>query len=488
MEGLLFIGLLAFIIITVALVYPRSPLEKEGFVPLAIPTPGPPAQPVDAGASAKPYNPPTADILTAPYGDTSDVTSRPFQDPSHDKATYARLNEILQDLNAFHDFEMEKLQDKSDPAVALPLGVFKGDRQRLADEVAFLNRNPGLQSTLTIAQANEIRVNLTYLQKKARYLSDGIVDPPIGMSVSVEGFEDATGAPSAKATATELQDASTRIAIEIARLQASGTTDPVFQTRVNILSKINQQLQTVITQLNNKTLLPADVPVLKKDLQNFLPALTDPSKPVVKFLDSIQAPTSLANLFPSYEGGDISGAQLANAIFKQYGDAMFKGLSWDLNLKYTSQNDLLASQAAAKKAQAQQLPFEQQFQLAQPSTVKPRGAFESAISQLQRERQGQGQGQNKVVRSSPGIRPELPTPETAKFDWKARGSQICEAIRMRGLDPSDFGCMKDMSKVGEDFSWRGYSKMVCNRLQTTMDSGLPETCGCPPVKWPGWRQ
>jgi len=21
-----------------------------------------------------------------------------------------------------------------------------------------------------------------------------------------------------------------------------------------------------------------------------------------------------------------------------------------------------------------------------------------------------------------------------------------------------------------------------------MDEGLPETCGCPPVDWPGWKQ
>jgi hypothetical protein len=466
MEGLLFLGLIVLVAVCLAVVSQRRDSTKEGFAPIAIPTPGPPAQPVDAGAKAQPYSPPSAEIPSAPYGNTSDVTSRPFQDPSRDKATYSRLYELLQDLNAFHDFEVEKLQDKSDPAVALPLGVFKGDRQRLVDEVAFLNRNPGLQSSLTIAQANEIRVNLTYLQKKARFLSDGII----------EGFEDSpsTTPPSAKADAAGLQDASTRIAIEIARLQASGTTDPVYQTRVNVLAKINQQVQTIITQLKNKTLLPADVPITKKDLQDFLPAITDTSKPVNKFLDSIQAPSSLSNLFPSYEGGDISGAQLANAIFKNYGDAMFKGLSWDMNVKYTSQNEITKAQAEAEAKQRQhaQTPLDKQFQLGRATTVNPRGAFEQVISHL----------------DSPGQRPQLPTQETAKFDWRERSSQICEAVRMQGLDPSDFGCMKDMSKVGDDFSWRGYAKMVCTRLQTTMDTGLPEACGCPPVGWPGWRQ
>jgi hypothetical protein len=40
----------------------------------------------------------------------------------------------------------------------------------------------------------------------------------------------------------------------------------------------------------------------------------------------------------------------------------------------------------------------------------------------------------------------------------------------------------------ESFSWRGYTKMVCNRVSTVYDSSVPELCGCPPADWPGWRQ
>jgi len=29
--------------------------------------------------------------------------------------------------------------------------------------------------------------------------------------------------------------------------------------------------------------------------------------------------------------------------------------------------------------------------------------------------------------------------------------------------------------------------MMCQRLMTTMDPALPETCGCPKMDWPGWR-
>ena len=474
MKGLVFLSLVILLAIFLSVVATKKPVEapvKESFQPLVIPEPGPPPQPVLAGEKAKPYSPPSATLLSAPFGETSDVTSRPFQDPALDKATYSRLYELLQDLNAFHDFELEKLTDQSDPAVALPLSTFRGDRQRLQDEVSFLNRNPGLQSSLTIGDAQGIRVNLTYLQKKARQLQGGLID------ASVEGFADA-GQVTSKATQTELEDANTRITMEIARLQASGTTDPVFQQRVTLLQKIQQSLTTIINQLKAKTLLPQDVPVTSQDLKDFLPALSDPSKPVGRFLQSISAPSSVSNLFPAYEGGDISGAQLANALFQQYGETFFKGLSWNVNLNYTSPNDVEVARQTAITSQARRNTPDQQFQLGSLSE-SPRGAFDQAIRQI---------SHSATENKNPGGRPTFPEPNTGKFNWQERAAQICESIQNQGLNPSDFGCMKNHSKVGSDFSWRGYSKMVCTRLQTTMDSGLPELCGCPPVSWPGWRQ
>lgn len=472
MKGLLFLSLLLFLAVCLTVVSQNRKAAvsvKENFEAMVTPTPGPPPQPIGAGEKAQPYNPPTAEILTAPFGETSDVTSRPFQDPSLDKATYARLYQLLQDLNAFHDFEVEKLEDTSDPQISLPLNTFRADRQRIMDEVAFLNRNPGLQSTLTVGDAQGIRVNLTYLQKKARALRGGQID--LSADLRVEGFENA---PAAKATAEELKDASFRISMEIARLQASGTTDPVFQSRINILSKIRQTLDTTVNQLNAKTLLPEDVPVTSKDLKDFLPTISNPASPVTKFADSLNAPPGMKNLFPAYEGGDISGAQLANSIFQKYGNSLFNGLSWDLKLNYTSPTDLAKAKAMAEAVQQKQISPAGQFQLG--NVARTRGEFDKAFGYLESDS------------TSPGVRPVLPTPNTASFDWKSRSAQICEAIRKQGLDPADFGCLANTSKVGDDFSWRGYTKMVCTRLQTTTDSGLPDACGCPPVGWPGWRQ
>jgi hypothetical protein len=55
------------------------------------------------------------------------------------------------------------------------------------------------------------------------------------------------------------------------------------------------------------------------------------------------------------------------------------------------------------------------------------------------------------------------------------------------MNPEEFGCLKSDQYVSENFSWRGYAKMICNRLATSYDTGLPELCGCPDASWKGWR-
>jgi hypothetical protein len=75
----------------------------------------------------------------------------------------------------------------------------------------------------------------------------------------------------------------------------------------------------------------------------------------------------------------------------------------------------------------------------------------------------------------------------AHFDWKQRAKEIESQVKKRGLKPTDFGIMPEGQKVSNDFSWKGYARMICTRLQATMDPALPETCGCPPMDWKGWR-
>ena len=72
------------------------------------------------------------------------------------------------------------------------------------------------------------------------------------------------------------------------------------------------------------------------------------------------------------------------------------------------------------------------------------------------------------------------------LDWKKRASSICEQVRLRGLDPLDFGCIAQGSMMSPAYSWRGHTKMVCGRLTATTDPDLPRVCGCPPKEWKGW--
>jgi hypothetical protein len=86
-----------------------------------------------------------------------------------------------------------------------------------------------------------------------------------------------------------------------------------------------------------------------------------------------------------------------------------------------------------------------------------------------------------------GIRPVFPQFNVAHFDWKQRAKEIEEQIRKRKLNPSDFGVMKPGTQVSPEFSWRGYAKSICTRLQASTDPDLPVACGCPPLDWRGWN-
>jgi hypothetical protein len=55
------------------------------------------------------------------------------------------------------------------------------------------------------------------------------------------------------------------------------------------------------------------------------------------------------------------------------------------------------------------------------------------------------------------------------------------------MNPADYGSLDDGAHVSQGYSWRGHAKMVCSRLSTHADPGIPEQMGCPPVSWRGWR-
>ena len=139
---------------------------KEGFADaVAIPV----------AACPQPSNPP-GKLPTAIYGNISDNAPRPSFDPALEPTTRARILTTLDALNGFVNFEGAYMDERSDPQIQLPLTTLKADIQTLTNEALVLQRNPGLRSSITTLQINEIEANLDFLQKQYRNFDvEGIV-------------------------------------------------------------------------------------------------------------------------------------------------------------------------------------------------------------------------------------------------------------------------------------------------------------------------
>jgi hypothetical protein len=212
--------------------------------------------------------------------------------------------------------------------------------------------------------------------------------------------------------------------------------------------------------------------------------MSNNNSPLPNLLARSGASDILNNLFPYFNSGDISGANLARSIFQQYAGDFMKNLSWDLNLRYTGKTEKEIAEELAKGigksvlgTSASTSTDSGSNHAAAPPTSY-RGMFESIVQN----------NSNNGHTDPSSITPANPTPSgPAKLNWKDRSREICEMISRRGLNPYEYGCMNDTSGVSETFSFRGYAKMICNRLSTNYDPGIPELCGCPPTTWHGWR-
>ena len=125
-------------------------------------------------ACPQPSNPP-GKLPTAIYGNISDNAPRPAFDPALEPTTRARILIALDALNGFMNFEGTYMEDRADPQVQLPLSTLKADIQTLTNEALVLQRNPGLRSSITDLQINEIEANLDFLQQQyRRFDAEGI--------------------------------------------------------------------------------------------------------------------------------------------------------------------------------------------------------------------------------------------------------------------------------------------------------------------------
>ena len=477
----------------------RMPTQPEVNVPIVGPfSPQSPAPSSLMEGGILPGCASISDLPSAPVISLGETNSLPYQDPALEKATRPMINELKKDMDGFSAFEVPYLQDKSDPAVKLPLMRFQGDYQRIKDELSVITRNPGLQTQLTIEDVNDMGANLRFLQRTYRVYADNKMVPmdPKDQRVPEPSKEGFVNSPSSSSlddirpiTPQQLQLLSQKLSVEIVRLQASGTNDPVTQARVNVFTQIKQSDDSMITSIKNGTMDPTTIPIKLVDYNKFLPALGDNSAGISGLLSKSGYPT-LSSLFNAYDAGDISGSQIAAHMFETYADSLLNGLSYKVDVSYTSPNEIALRQAEASAASSLAamgagspsityssyspgLNATQSLSTNHPLTMfGSRGSFDTHVRQMD-------------VANLMGGNPAAVS-EPAKFDWKNLSQTIARRIRSMGLNPDDYGVITDSTSVGQNFSWRGYTKMVCSRLATNVDPGVPEQCGCPPVSWKGW--
>ena len=475
MEGFGLVTIIAFSILLLAIFSSSCGWNKskEGYINFTIPQIGPKKQSLPTEKEPKGYVD-TAELPGAPVVGLAEANSLPFQDPALVKATLQQLNELKQDMDGFASFEQPHLESQSDPAVKLPLTRFRGDYQRIQDEVRVLQRNPGIQGSLNLDDVFDMAANLRFLQRTYRLYAANQMVPAtdqqltkVGMTIQKEGFED-TPVESKPISVDELKNLSQKIVVEITRLSASGTTDPVLQARIGILTNMRQTIDDLLAKITRGELLPTQIPIMKEDYDKFLPALGSTSSGISGLISSIGG-KSLSSLFNSYDAGDISGSSLAAALFERYADDLMKGLSF--SVRYTSPNEADVAKTLYSSIATQH-----------PGTMKgARGMFEETTRAL--DLQGFEDTANATGKRPPS---QVPT-QVGSFDWKKRVDDIQQNMIRAGLKPADFGSLKSGEQVSENFSWRGHAKMICSRLATHADPATPEQMGCPPVSWKGWR-
>ena len=477
-----------------------------------------------------------------PYAQMASVGSFQYQDPAMMPAELTQMKKINEDLRAFLAFEGVHLANSSDPTVSLPLTQLRADARKLQEEVTVLDKNPGVQSQLTQQTLAEIEGALMFLQKKVRlFETAGVVSGTEGFQNAAKpkgGDKDSNGCLTAggytwcatlkkcvrkwetpcpppkkpakkcdiarspkeavnvigkavaegdtrsekakegektRATKKDLELLQTKTYAAILTLSASGTVDPVVQARIKRLQEMYTALSDMITKLNKGQWTQKDIPVFKEDIQEVLPSLAKPQKDVKDVFS--QGNGKKLNAIEEQLSG-LVGVENAQDVFKNLKERGMFRISMDLGYNVTGNN-------SKDPTYKRKIDLQGDGSMKTSDGMHPRRSSRGSYginNGLQMDSaydtQSPGMDDNAIAKSN--------SPKASQFDWKKRATTICEQVKLRGLDPLDFGCIAKDSLMSPAYSWRGHAKMICGRLGTTMDPDLPVVCGCPPHKWKGW--
>jgi hypothetical protein len=364
----------------------------------------------------------------------------------------------------------------NDPTVAKSIADVKALQTSVNDLLTRLNNGSLAEAnlTLTLKDAAYIVFGIAYLAEKVKALQ-----PATTTGMVVPGAT--TAGPKTRATKADLQDLQNKIYAAILSLSASGTTDAVTQARIKNLQALYGNVSDVINKVDSGVITEAEIPIFKEDIALILPSLAKPGETLVDIFN--QPSGAPSNPIQTMLAG-LVGEQNAESVFKSIVDkGMFRfnvdfgynvpgggqlksqqGYAVDGNGKMKQTNGSKTIQAANGVSNEAPAPGAEGG-----DAMKTEGPFDT----------GMGGYEDRLIQSRQ-------VAQAGNMDWKVRVKQICEQIRLRGLDPVDFGCLPEGSVMSPAYSWRGHAKMICGRLAATMDPGLPEACGCPPPGWKGW--
>ena len=413
----------------------------------------------------------------APYQEIGANLPSPYKDPALIKTTRQRILNALETVKGFLAFQAQELDDKSDPSIQLPLQTARGDFKRLESEANVLQRNPGLTPQMTVLDIAQIEDNLAYLQKEVELIGANRPFQSPSHDADLEGFDD-MGPPgsssSVPATLDQLNDFSSRIQKAIMTLSSSGTTDPIVQARIGNLTKMKTDVETVIQKINSGAILPPDVPIMESDVANSLPILGD----VSKSLPSVIQPTKAA----ASTFGDNPIMNTISQFLTNYGPQLLSNTSLTLDLSIGGK-PMAGGSTITTTGFPSTADLDRVASGSDPKSIAEGNPMGNADTTDPYAMDPRAEGRQPIASR---VYYDVNKNKSAPFDWKQRSSDIIGQIQRRGLNPKDFGALPSSSNMSKEFSWKGYTKMICTRLMAAEPNRLDEMCGCPPSTWRGW--
>ncbi len=440
----------------------------------------------------EPSNQASGALPAAGQNTVADTSPSMYQDPDNIPVTVKDLQDLQSNIVLFLRDAYSFLSSASDPTIQLPFSSLQADGERINSELAALSRNPGIPPTLNRKQYEDIVGNLMYLKDKYRRFN---YNKPIqGNDTSSDPNLLQKGE---RATLADLKSARTRMQAEVARLSGGGSLDPTINARVSAINNMIADLSEIITKVENNTLLEIEIPIFKDELAKVFNVIGDTNQRLPG-ISTNSLPAEVLNMLPPGMENDAESQALLRGLADKYLGDFLKGTSVELKLgarvKYTSDNEARAGGGGntyaaffGPLATGQDSTIASQSMLGTSNPGFPNNyELSSASDSAEVAPINDGRPVTDPYAFDPRDGFRKPTAASG-FDWKTRAKEICENARKAGLNPADFGCMPEGTTVSPTFSWRGYARTICNRLQTHYYTGTAEACGCPPLNWPGWN-